>query len=803
METANNKAVPKTYIAEWIKLDFYNNSNLKTDIQNRISKNIETDFINALNNMKGDNKNGFGVSFSEITLLAMAYFYSEIFTHKIKDKYYTIEKVKGFIDANNLTTYTAIYELDIKFYSLVDAPLFKHCWLIIQSAWFFNSQYFGYHQHIDYVNHYINTGEKLPIEKYNFDRNYLDKKYIDVDSRKSKSMPINGFTLVSQWYYGILFLICKELKLSTSHFNISIKDHREYNPLPKTSRQLRPLAPFKLIECDIKSAFPTFLDIETGANLKDDIYNNLMLTKRITRSEAKILFNTICNSGKYKSKEFTKAFFLDCGYTNEQSADLLYYTHNEKYKFISFMTEQEENAINNFISINNLQRGARLHDALLFIDDKTKPQILRVDPNCDFGYKEMNRPVIRENFYLSDKRLQYAYVNSLPSGLNMIAKHDFKKPNIKGKTDSFIIYVEKFEYISAGFNLNNYNDFVEEIKEEVMSLNETLVYKRTQLAENPNQIFISLCENMLDVLFYLNKRKIKPLELEFILKHIRRQSNYVFNFRATYLRLIKYNSNGFDLKNFRKRDFDIVGKPQFKKNIDFLNEKNKAIKEVNILLNYKDLIDLMRERIQNNDYSFLSENTIIGHKRNNLLTYAIINKFNLLCTGSFYKPRKPKVCNVFNNDTIKSLQTFETSQENKQSVHQLFLILCKIAGAITEIEIPTNNEIQNQLKLELMEEISKIKINNIDAGVNCFEYLYKPIPTNEIAFNIDLENSFDTDLSRSIFNYISPEEAFYKGEPFYTEYLQYHKVDEIKAPVKPRNKPNQNFNFPEFDFDNF
>lgn len=116
----------------------------------------------------------------------------------------------------------------------------------------FNSQYFGYHQHIDYVNHYINTGEKLPIEKYNFDRNYLDKKYIDVDSRKSKSMPINGFTLVSQWYYGILFLICKELKLSTSHFNISIKDHREYNPLPKTSRQLRPLAPFKLIECDIK-----------------------------------------------------------------------------------------------------------------------------------------------------------------------------------------------------------------------------------------------------------------------------------------------------------------------------------------------------------------------------------------------------------------------------------------------------------------------------------------------------------------------------------------------------------------------
>jgi len=802
METANNKAVPKTYIAEWIKLDFYNNSNLKTDIQNRISKNIETDFINALNNMKGDNKSGFGVSFSEITLLAMAYFYSEIFTHKIKDNYYTIEMVKGFIDANNLTTYTAIYELDVKFYLLVDTPLFKHCWLIIQSAWFFNSQYFGHHQHIDYVNHYINTGQKLPIEKYNFDRNYLDKKYSDVDSKKSKSMPINGFTLVSQWYFGILFLICKELKLSTSHFNISVKDHREYNPLPKTSRQLRQLAPFKLIECDIKSAFPTFLDIETGANLKDNIYNNLMLTKRITRSEAKILFNTICNSGKYKSKEFTKAFFLDCGYTNEQSADLLYFTHNEKYKFISFMTEQEENAINNFISINNLQRGARLHDALLFIDDKTKPQILRVDPNCDFGLKELNRPVIRENFYLSDKRLPYAYINSLPNGLNMVTKHDFIKPKIKGKTDTFIIYADKFEYISAGFNLNNYNDFVEELKEEVINLSETLIYSRKQFVENPNQIFISLCQNMLDVLFYLNKRKIKPLELELILKHIRRHSNYVFNVRATYLRLIKYHSHGFDYTNVKQRDFDIIGKPVFKKSIDFLNAKNEAIKEVNILLNYKDLIDLMRERIQNNDYSFLNEIATVGHKRNNVLTYAIVKKFNILCTGSFYKPRKPKVCNLFNNDTIKRLQTFEISEINKQSVHQLFLILCKIAGANTELEIVTDTEIQNQLKLELIEEISKIKINNIEAGVNCFEYLYKPMPTKEVKFNTDIENSFDTDLSKSIFNCISPEEAFYKGEPFFKEFLQYHKVSDNVEVIKPINKPTQNLMFPEFDFDN-
>ena len=49
MSTATTPAVPKTYIAKWIELDFFNYSNLKTDIQNRISVDIGTSFLNALN----------------------------------------------------------------------------------------------------------------------------------------------------------------------------------------------------------------------------------------------------------------------------------------------------------------------------------------------------------------------------------------------------------------------------------------------------------------------------------------------------------------------------------------------------------------------------------------------------------------------------------------------------------------------------------------------------------------------------------------------------------------------------------
>ena len=41
-----------------------------------------------------------------------------------------------------------------EFFNLKQAPYFDHCCLIIQSAWFFNSEYFGHHQHIDFLNQF-------------------------------------------------------------------------------------------------------------------------------------------------------------------------------------------------------------------------------------------------------------------------------------------------------------------------------------------------------------------------------------------------------------------------------------------------------------------------------------------------------------------------------------------------------------------------------------------------------------------------------------------------------------------------
>ena len=804
MDTATHKAVPKIYVSEYIKLDFFNNSNLKKSVQNRISLNTGAEFYKQLQDIKGDKATG--VSFSEITLLALAYFYSEIFTDKIEDKYYSIEYVKGFLDGNNLTPYTAIHEIDIEFIKLNEAPYFNHCWLIIQSAWFFNSIHFGSHQHIDYVNHFLNTGQKLPIENYKYDPIYLEKKYGEVTATKKKKEPINGFTLVNHWYYGILFLVCKELHLPTTHFNCGIKDNREFNPLPKTSRQLRPLAPFKVIECDIKSAFPTFLDVETGATLKDHVYNNLMHSKRITRGEAKVLFNTVCNSGKYKTTQETISFFIACGYTETQCERLVKLTHDPEIKFYSFMTEYEALAISHFVVQNQLQRAGRLHDALLFIDNKIKPTIFKVEPNCDFGYKELNRPVISETFMYGSKRLKYAYINSIPKGFKLIIKHEAEKPDVKGVANGFKFYNQKYNYISASFNLNNYFD----IKDK-----------------DPKDFFYNQCEIMLNTLFYLNKRKLKPFELFTILNHIRQNSNYIFNLRGLYYRFIKYQFTKSEIQ-IKAKDFDVIEPKPWVKKIDFLNDYNQAKKILTFKGNYYNLFALLQERIINNDYGYLNEAIVNGKRINNGLTYAIVNKFNLLVTGRKRAERygvkkdplyssiikrvlikslslKPQLQNAFLKKTIVSyereLKAMNRLINNRATAQQLFLIVCELAGREAEISIIPNVEVINELKAELYRTINYGIYLDPITGAKEFDLMFvKNIGINKIEPMNDLSNNFDTDLSNSIFNHIETEEAYLRGEVFFNEYLKYNNFDEVKEPKKYFHKPKEVYRLPEIEF---
>ncbi|SEF82309.1 hypothetical protein [Flavobacterium urumqiense] len=802
MAAASNNTGPHKYTPEWCKLDFFNSSNLKTDIQNRVSGHTATNFINALHDIKGDNRNGNGIQFAEIVRLAMAYFYSEIYTGKFTDHIYTLEMVKGFLDADNLTDYTAIHEIDVTFYKLKNAPYFRHCWLIIQSAWFFNSEHFGHHQHIDFVNHYIKTGDKLPIDSYDFDRVYLEKKYNDIDQAEIMQIPINGFTLVSQWYYGILFLVCKELDLPTTHFKIKIKDNREYNPLTKMSRQVRPLAPFKIIECDIKSAFPTFLDTLTGAKLKEHVYDNLKNSKNISRSEAKILFNKVCNSKKYKTKDFTAEFFIACGYAEENIKMLLYFTHNDHLTFFRFMTRREENAINTFVKQNNLGLGTRLHDALLFLDTKLKADSynLKVNQNCDFGFKELNRPVYKESFKLSNKRLPHAYMNSIPKGLNLIARHDYSKPNMIGAANGFRFYDAKYEYISAAFNTNDF--YID------------------------GAIFNTNCKVMFSTLQYLNKQTTNHRHIYLILKHIRESSNIVFNLRAMYFKVKQHQYDASHIL-IKARDYELIEELKFKVKSDFVKVLNTSRGIVNYNYNLKELLFLIEERISNNDYGFLNELSVKGHKRNNLLVYVIVRKFNSLCNGIKRSPRKTVKREALYNTAIKSLplnsitSTKRTSKatlarqnkkqereltarngfiSNRPIAQQLLLIMEQIVDQKTDLKITEDMEIQNQLKLELLNTIDKCIYLDCEVAIKEFDKRFIMVK-RVVPFLSNSENIYDTDITKSVFNQITIEEASIRGEPFFSEYLKFHNENEINAHNTVSQQSSETYKFSEIDFD--
>lgn len=778
MAKATQNALSKTYISQFIKLDYFNNSNLKTDIQNRISNDIENQFDKALQNIKGDTLSGY--SFSEVTLLAMAYFFEKIFDDKIKDAYYSLEMVKGFFDANNPTNYTAIHEIDVVFCNLKSANLDHACWLIIQCAWFFNSEHFGHHQQIDFVNHFIETGETLPIENYRFDKDYLQKKYNEVATQKEKQIPINGFSLVEKWYFGILFVVCNELGLPTTNFKTKEIDNRIYNPLTKTSRQLRSLTPFKIIECDIKSAFPTFIDIEAKATIKDEVYNNLMRSKNITRPEAKILFNKICNSGAYKTKEFTKRFLIDCGYTETQSNSILELTHSHDRKFISSMTEYEALAILHFVNSNGLQRATRLHDALYYIDKKqSKPALNGISPNCEFGYKEINRPTIKHSYSIGSKFNNNAYINSLPKETAFAKRYDPAKPEIKGVSNGFRFYISKFKYIDAGFDLTATNiDFNE---------------------------FTSRCITMINTLYLLNKKPLKAEYLLIIIRHIRQKSNFIFNVRAMYYLLIK---NKFDATDIfiKERDSDLVKPQTFKTKNDYIVARQKALKNVNTYNNLNDLKAIINERIKNNDFEYLDEVKVTGRKENNALSIAIIRLFNLLCTGRFKKQRKKDTGNnlyitilkVVTGNSISSTQKanekrsknkalrLKKEQKNRQkTIEKAKQLIFVVNNGFETPNLKRNETHIRELKTELYNMIFKTEIKNNQKGSDFFdtEFLKSNEPS-ELKPNTDLENIFNTNMANSIFNQLDVEKANSKGEKFFNEYLKFHECEIVKEQMQ-------------------
>lgn len=385
------------------------------------------------------------------------------------------------------------------------------------------------------------------------------------------------------------------------------------------------------------------------------------------------------------------------------------------------------------------------------------------------------------SFSISNKHLPSNYISSIPQGLDLVSVHEYSKPRLKGEANGFRFYEESFKYVSARFNIND--------------------------STVDKAMFLFRIETMFSTLQYLNKKPTPSIYVWLILKHIKEYSNYIFDVRELYFVVRHFYYDPSFVKS-KARDYSITVFNEYERKIDFLNALNNARKVVNSNFNLKELFYLLEERITNDDYGYLNEENIIGHKSNNLLIYAMKRKFNLLCTGLQRKGRKqvksePLYCNTIERLTLKSislrpqqqnafmqkgiikyerdLKAFNRLMNNRKIAKQLFLILADLTGLDVEFEIIPDEEIQNQLKAELINDINKKTSIDLTSEALEFDNIYQKSIIKEVTPNINHSDIFDTDMKNSIFNQLSLEQAKSRGDEFLYEFMKFHEVDKMKG----------------------
>ncbi len=143
-----------------------------------------------------------------------------------------------------------------------------------------------------------------------------------------------------------------------------------------------------MLEIDIKSANPTFIDIMLGTDIGPHVYNNLQEKFNISRDDAKIMFNTKLNDHR-QSRQAAIKFFLDAGYPEDKAELLATETTKTSGAFYKRMTQYEADAINKFFFENEIGQSIRIHDALVcYILPRATPLKTEID-GVRFKIKEL------------------------------------------------------------------------------------------------------------------------------------------------------------------------------------------------------------------------------------------------------------------------------------------------------------------------------------------------------------------------------------------------------------------------------
>jgi hypothetical protein len=562
-------------------------------------------YKDILNNIKGDANSGF--EFSEVVKVSLAYLINFCFSG-LEDHEYNLKTFKGILDKANINFQLGYKPNLLEPYNgnakVKETELFIYAYSIVQFDYYFKSIDLKSTDFYKYTQHYFTTGQKLDITSYNGDSEYLLLEYDKMDKQGNHRAKYH----IKKAFVGSLFILLNDLELPTIHFKNSISDCREYNAMVKTPREFRKYFPFKLLEFDIKSAFPNFIDTIIDTDLGANVYDYISTEYNVTRNEAKILFNKWLNSTKYKTASQFDTFFRPI--YKDKTPDLVSLLIDADKPFWKLMFYWEYIAIETFVQKNNLTKYTRLHDAIFLIDNEYNQTIKEVNfAYATFGAKSFySKPTIE---VATNKKVAIKYAPAIPYELrgNLLIEVNHNKNIYSKRIGSFRIYREPFYYLNANFNIASNG-----------------VIKKGEFEFLDKQHFLDKLQNMVNVLAYCNEIDIRGLKfyLKGILNHILQNGVLTFdvNDLIDYL-IIGVESPTYDFKNsiyISQKNISIF---------EYQSEYYKSLKMFDLICYSESIFKVVETSYKTKSKIFIDANDLaIQKSKGNDVIFDLIDSFN-------------------------------------------------------------------------------------------------------------------------------------------------------------------------------
>jgi hypothetical protein len=739
-------------------------------------------YKNILNNIKGDADSG--IEFNEVVNYSLAYLASYCFEN-LKDSEYNLETFKAILDKANINFKLGYNTNILKAYNgtatVKNTDLFIYAYCIVQFDYYYKSIDLKNNDFYRYTQHYFATNKKLNIDLYEGDKEYLLKEYDKMDKEGFHRAKYH----IKKAFIGSLFLLLNELELDTIHFRNNVSDCREYNAMVKTPRPYRKYFPFKLVEYDIKSAFPRFIDEIIGSDISTEVYQRIMSTYNLSRPEAKILFNKWLNSSKYKTKEQFYTFFEPI--YKDKTNELVELLTNKEKPFWKVMFYWEFLAIETFVSINKIEKYTRLHDAIFVIENEFNVPIKNIDFSfVSFGAKKYYSP--SPIHVAKDRKNAIRYSAAIPYEIRSKLVFEVNHTeNIESKSfNNFRIYKEPFWYLNANFNISA-NGFI----------------NKGNFVFYDAEHFEAKLQNMVNVIAYENNIGYRKLRLyvKSILNHILENSCFTFDLNDILDHLITH----IHQPEYNTKDHLYNGRDNLNM-FEYQQAYFKALKMFDTVSYAESIFSIVETAYKTKRKIFIDYRELgLRSNENGKFIFEIIKRFNKangindVRTGDSFKTildKKREVTQTIQND-LYSVRKNATGHNEIRDFDNISIRPQTKAKFKKWLEIVQDEKEVQSIYFELMDFIqnpsSLYDVETINGRNEIIKKEHeqkehiKPFAEQwaELKENLFDAHEFNEFLKLSILN-IDEMEAIQSGDEFYKEWKSFAKATKQRQIIQIR-----------------